>query len=137
MVNETVLLIETELAIPITCADDTGIEKGAVLKMADPATVSLSNGQDDIVGGIAKSEKISGDGFVKTNVYRRGIFKGTASGSITVGDSLGTGIGSNYLYSNKNTSRLSGSRVVGIAWESATDEQTFIFELNPQCIFTD
>ena len=133
MAFECTLLVETELTIPITCADGTQIPKGRVLKLADPATVSASSGTNDVVGGIAASEKIADDGFVKTDVYRGGIWKGTASGSITNGDSLGTTV-TGQLVSQRVITGLSGSRIVGTAWEDATDLQTFKFELRPQNI---
>lgn len=132
MTNECVLVVETELPIPFTCADGTGIAKGTVLKLADPATVSAASGLNDLVGGIAGSEKIASDGMVRVDVYRGGIFRGKASGSIVVGDSLGTTIGLNYLVKNNNTANLSGSKVLGTALESASDEETFLFELRPQ-----
>ena len=72
MANEAVLMIETELPIPFTCADGTGIAKGTVLKMADLATVSLADGTNDIVGGITGTEKIAYDGRVRVDVYRCG-----------------------------------------------------------------
>ena len=90
MANEAILIIETELPIPFTCAEGTGIAKGALLKMADLATVSLADGTNDIVGGIAGTEKIASDGMVRIDVYRGGYFKVEASGSISVGDTLGT-----------------------------------------------
>ena len=133
MVNEAVLIIETDLPIPLTCADGTGIEKGAILKLADLATVSLADGTNDVVGGIAGSEKIADDGMVRTDVYRGGIFKVKASGSITVGDSVGTAM-TNYVVSNRTTTLLSGSLSLGIALETASDEDTFLMELRPSVV---
>ena len=56
MTNEVTLVFETENAIPMIVSNTTGIEKGAILKMADPFTASLSAGSGDIVAGIAKVE---------------------------------------------------------------------------------
>ena len=83
------------------------------------------------MGGIAGSEKIAEDGMVKIDVYRGGIWRGTASGSIVAGDQLVTTV-TNHLVALQDSTDLSGSRVVGTAWEDATDEQTFLFELKPQ-----
>ena len=116
----------------MTCADGTGIAKGTTLKLADLNTVSKVNGDNDIVGGIAGSEKIASDGMVNIDVYRGGIWKGTASGSIAVGDSLGFDADSNLLVSNQ-IGVLSGSKIAGSALETATDGETFKFELRPQC----
>jgi hypothetical protein len=134
MVNEAVLIFETEIPIPFTCSDSTGVEKGTILKLADPMTASASSATDDIIAGIAGAEKIANDGVTKIPVYRRGIFKVIASGSITAGDSLGSaGDGSqNYVYSNSPTANLSGSKCIGVALETASDEETFYMELNVQ-----
>jgi hypothetical protein len=35
MTQECTLVFETEKPIPMTCADGTGIEKGAILKLTD------------------------------------------------------------------------------------------------------
>jgi len=136
MSDEAVLLVETELPIPFTCADGTGIAKGAILKLTDLNTVALADGANDIVGGIAGSEKIADDGMVRIDVYRGGIFKVVASGSITVGDSLGTedDLVANAVISNRATATLSGSKSLGIALETATDGESFRMELRPAVI---
>ena len=139
MTNEHVLVFETEQAIPITVSSSSAFEKGAMVKLADPFTVSASLGIDDVVGGIVKIEKTATDGKIKLAIYRRGIFKGTASGNITAGDSLGSANqadGLNQLYNNKVTANLSGNVVWGIALETCTDGETFLYELNPQCLTT-
>jgi len=135
MANEAVLLIETELPIPFTVADGTGIEKGAVLKLADPNTVSAAAADEDVVGGIAAAEKIADDGDVNIAIYRGGIFKVTASGSITAGDALAIdGRTDNLIYSATGLQSISasGSRIIGTSLETATDLQTFKMELRPQ-----
>jgi len=120
----------------MTCADDTGIAKGAVLKLSDLGVVAKADGDNDFVGGIAGSEKIADDGMVSIDVYRGGIWRGTASGSIGVGESLGTDAASNMLVSQRLSTGLSGSNSVGSSFESADDDHTFVFELRPQIIHT-
>ena len=136
MTQEVILLVETELPIPMTCADDTAIPKGTLLQLGDLNTVSAISGTDDVVGGVAGSEKIADDGMVRLDVYRGGIFKAIASGSITTGDSLGSAVlsasGDNYLYSNMRTVPLSGSKIFGTSFEDATDGHSFRWELRPQ-----
>lgn len=130
MTNETVCLVETEVPQNFTCADGTGIAKGAILKLADPATVSLAVAKEDVCGGIASEEKIASDGHVEISVWRRGRFKGTASGSITAGDALITAISAT---GNKlETAGVNAEDIVGISFESCTDGQTFEFELGPR-----
>ena len=75
MANEAVLIYETEVPIPFTCANGTGIEKGTVLRLNDPATVVATSGDNEVVIGIAAEEKIANDGMTKIGVYLRGIFK--------------------------------------------------------------
>ena len=129
MANEAVLLYETQLPIPFTCANGTGIEKGSHLKLADLMTVSITTGEADVVGGIAAAEKIASDGKVKIPVYRAGIFRSICSGTITVGDPVCfDGDGSlNYIY----TPVANVETVAGIALETGADEETIAFELKP------
>ncbi len=131
MTNEAVLVIETELPIPLTCDDTIAIPKGTILKLTDLGTVAAADGLNDIIGGIAGTEKIANDGMVRIDVYRGGIFRVKSSGSITVGDCVGTTIGLNYVVSNRTTAKLSGSRILGSAFETSTDEETLLIELNP------
>jgi hypothetical protein len=129
MANETTLIFEIALPIPYTCADNTGIEKGAILKLSDPMTASLASGAGSIVAGIAAEEKIANDGKTKIAVYTKGIFKGLAGGAITVGDALisdTTGATNEIL-----TAGVNAENILGRALETAADTDTFLFELNP------
>jgi hypothetical protein len=128
MANEAVLIYETENAIPFTVADGTGIEKGTLLTMTDPMTASAGT-DASYCAGIAKNEKIASDGKTKLSVYRRGIFKVKASGSITAGQTLSLA-GDNYVKASVGGT-TSGSKVCGIALETATAGETFYMELNP------
>ena len=130
MANEAVLIFETSVPIPFTVANGLGVEKGTVLRLLDPATVSAANAKLDIVGGIACNEKIASDGVTKLSVYRSGVFKGTISGSVTVGDALViSGPSPNNLL---QTATINDEQVVGTSLETATDLETFLFELNPR-----
>lgn len=136
MTNESVLITETHLPIPMTVANATGILKGTHLNLTDPNTAIQTSGTNDQVAGIAGNEKTASDGNTKIPVYRGGMWKGIASGTIGVGDPLGfAGIGGlNYLYSIKGLDNASGHIVVGTSFEAATDEETFLFELRPQSL---
>src|SRR3990167_4111443 len=86
MANEAVLIVETDLPIMFTCANETGIEKGTLLKLSDPNTVAAATADNDIFIGIAAEEKIASDGKTKIAVYTRGIFKMVCSATAsTVG----------------------------------------------------
>ena len=135
MANEHVLLTQVTFPQSFTCANGTGIEKGSVLKRADPDTVSLSTGDNDIVAGILYSEKIASDGNTKCSVVvgPGDIFIATASGAVTVGDPIGTWSSSavsNIVASIANTPNLSGAKRLGYARETAATGETFRYELN-------
>ena len=129
MANESILVHELELPIPFTCADGTGIEKGAHLKLTDNMTVIITSGAANMFAGIAAHEKIASDGVVKIGVYLRGIFIGRAGGSITAGDIIQSETGSTneFLTCAAATDNAGGC---GIAMQDATDGQDFKFLLN-------
>ena len=133
MANVTAtLLIETEQPIPLVCADGTGIAKGAALKIADNMVASLSTADEDYCGGIAGTEKIASDGMVSIDVYRGGIFKVTASGSITAGQTVTSAAAGTYNgYFSVSDATCVSSKTWGIALQSATDGQTFVMDLRP------
>jgi len=131
MALECTLVYETSVPIPFTCADGTGIPKGSVLKLTDPMTVSITAGDTDPVAGIAAEEKIANDGKTKIGVYMSGIFKGYAGAAgTTVGMALitdtGTGAANELVVADVNS-----EQIVGMALETATDTQSFLFQLNP------
>lgn len=129
MADEATLVIELAPPIPFTVANATGIEKGCVLKLTDDMTAIANDTEGAPVAGIAASEKIASDGNTKLGVYRAGIFKMTASGSISAGDPV------------TPTSSAAPNRVIkaatneedilGTAMGDATDGQTFLVELKP------
>lgn len=134
MASEATLIIETAPPIPFTCADGTGIEKGAILKLTDPMTAALADGDDDFVAGIAAAEKIANDGNTKIPVYREGIFKVLAGGAVTIGDAVSTYASSgatNEVHEAPATA-VSG-KTLGISMEAADDTHTFLIELRPGC----
>ena len=136
MANEHVLMTQKTLPISMTCADGTGIEKGAVLKMSDPNTAAASTAAQDYVAGIAYTEKIANNGMTSISVLTGpgDELKAIASGSIALGDPLATAIGptSNYLASVKAGSTVSGSTIIGYSKEAASAEETFKYVLNIQ-----
>ncbi len=131
MALETTLLYELEPAVPFTCADGTGIEKGALLILTDPMTVATTTGDTDEIIGIAAEEKIASDGKTKIGVYLRGIFKGFAGAA---GVTAGLAIISDTATGAANelvTADVNSEAIVGIALETATDTQSFKFLLQP------
>lgn len=126
MANEHTLYRETHKAVGKTVADGTGLEKGTLCKATDPNTAAATDGVNQPVAGVLKVEKIASNGQTQMPFYRGGEFKATASGSITVGDPLVTG-GANVL----QTASTNEENVVGISLETATNGQTFLYELRP------
>lgn len=131
MANEAVLIVRTGHPIGMTVADGAAIEKGAVLKMADLTAVAGSSGAEDVVGGIAASEKVADDGKTKLGVYREGIFRVTASGTITVGQAVSCKGTANLVIAS--TAGAIGGETLGIAFETAAEGETFLMELRPGC----
>ena len=132
MASEAVLIFELEPPIPMTVADGTGIAKGALLKLADPLTASLSATSDDVMAGIAAEEKVASDGKTKLGVYMRGIFKVEANGTITVGEMVKCDATNATNTVIKVTPAASAKEnVLGRALETAADGETFLMELGP------
>jgi len=122
-----VLMVETELPIMMTCAD-AAIPKGTVLKLSTPFTVAASSANNDLFGGIAAEEKISGDGKLQIAVYRGGIFKCEAGTTgVTVG--LDQTIEAANEFTDYTT--LDGEKGIsfGKALESAANNEFFLLEL--------
>lgn len=132
MTNEAVLVYETHVPISMTCADNAGIEKGAVLALTDPMTVATSSADNDVFGGIAAEEKIINDGKTKIAVYRQGVFKMTVGGggsATTVGfDVVLMGIN---LITNRTTLDDEIGLKVGKALETAAAGETCMVEVSP------
>ena len=122
-----VLMIETELPIMMTCAD-AAIPKGTVLKLSGALTVSASGSNEDVFGGIAAEEKISGDGKLQIAVYRDGIFKcESGTGGTTIG--LPQGMIAANEFTNFATLDDEKGAIFGIALETAADGEFFLLEL--------
>jgi len=134
MANEAVLRMEKSLPENFTCADGTGIEQGAVLKLSDPNTAALADGDEDYVAGICATEKIADDGTTSVSVYTDGLFDMVLSGSITAGQAVATHAssgGSNTVAAA--TATAVGGKTLGIAREDGTDGETILVELKPGC----
>jgi hypothetical protein len=102
-----------------------------LLKITDPLTVAITAGDTDPIVGIAAEEKIANDGKTSIAVYTQGIFKGYAGlAGVTVGVALisdtGTGAANELVVADVNS-----ENIVGRALETATDGETFFFELKP------
>ena len=68
-----------------TVSGAVAITKGAILKMTDPRTAVLADGDGDVCAGIAARDKVANDGRTRLSVYRQGDFDVIASGAIPIG----------------------------------------------------
>lgn len=105
------------------------------MSLTDPNTGAAHAGGSAViqVSGILAYEKIASNGQTKMGIYKRGRFKATASGSITVGDPLVTDTYANHLKTARTLTAfdLSGTRIVGYSLETCTTGETFLYELQP------
>ena len=131
MADECVLIEEWRPPTSYTCADGTGIEKGALLILTDPATVATTTGDTDAIVGIAAAEKIASNGQTKIAVHNTGKWKGTAG---VAGVTAGMAIISDTSTSSANrmvVADVNSEHIVGYALETATSGETFQFILAP------
>ena len=130
MALEAELYYELELPVPMTCADGAGIEKGALLKLNDDATVTTSGADSDHIVGIAANEKVANDGRTSISVYLRGIFIGFAgTDGVSVGEAIRMDSGS--APNEFSVAAINEEGIVGTAWATASDGERFKFILNP------
>jgi len=122
-----VLMQETDLPVQMTCAD-AAIAKGTVLKLSAANTVAATSADNDVYGGIAAEEKISGDGKLMIAVYRKGLFKCEAG---TTGVTIGKPVGMEALNEFKDATAADCDLGYnfGIARETAANGEFFLLDL--------
>ncbi len=131
MAFEAVLIFETALPVPFTVADGTAIPKGTLLKLTDPMTAIIVSGDGDAFAGVAAEAKIASDGRIKLPVYRQGIFRMFAGGTITVGGSIQVeGTTANEVIAG--ATGKDGAEIIGTALETVAAQESFLMELNIQ-----
>jgi len=132
MTNECIIVYETEIPLQCTVADGAGIEKGAILSLADLHTGAMATGDADYVLGIAAQEKIASDGRTKLAYWQGGIFKGVAGGTVTAGKSIMTynGTGADNTLIDATNAGVA-AKTVGTSLETASVGETFLFILKP------
>jgi hypothetical protein len=131
MTNEAILIHETGVPIPMTCANDTGIAKGAWLILANPLTVTTHAANDEaICAGIAAEEKIADDGKTKIAVWREGIFQATGSAASSTGAVLALSGTAQRLKTSDATTLQSKGCAVSLE-DCGGNAETFLVELKP------
>ena len=138
MANEWVLVARTEDPIDYVVANGTGIEKGTLLALQNSGTAIISTIPGQVCCGIAAREKIANDGRTQLAVYKKGIFRATASGTVTIGAPLISGAGTstylNTVHVSGNTTAVtiqSGCQIIGYAESAvATEDNTLQVRLD-------
>lgn len=134
MALEAELMVTKGLPVSFTVADGAAIPKGSILKMTDPRTAAISDGDTDICAGIAAEEKVASDGKTTLAVYQSGQFKvfvgaaGATVGAAAITDSS-TGAANEVVNADVNS-----ENIVGRFLETATDTQSALMELNPHTV---
>ena len=128
MANEAVLKIETHIPINYTVSTTVTIEKGAICKVTNPMTASLSDGVNDKVAGIIQSEKLAAETTQNSGaIFRGGVFRVNVCGVASTGDPMVTGIRTNSV----QVAATNQENIIGTMMEDATDDQTKLMELRP------
>lgn len=104
-------------------ASGTDIEKGTLMQLADPNTVSASSGRD-VFGGILASEKVGGDGSTNIACHMNGVWdlKMANGGTCTIGEEV-TLSGAN-LIDAATEAEVQLGKFVGWAEEAGSSAET-------------
>jgi hypothetical protein len=130
MAGEATWDIETH--IPINFSKGSGlIPKGSLCKMAGAMVASIADGDGDVVAGIAQSDALTGDSSVA--IFRGGVFRMLAEGTITAGDAVITGITTGSANAVL-TAGINAENILGTALNDATDGGLVMIELLPRGI---
>ena len=130
MANEAVQVQRMSDPIDHEVADGVGIEKGTILRLTDARKASGSvTASGALCAGIARREKIAGDGRTQLSIFYDGIYRVKASGAIGVGDALMLDTAPNHVRSLAGVPIASGASIIGYAKEDAADAAAFQMRL--------
>lgn len=128
MANEAVIRDRLENPIDMDTENSATLafEKGAFVKLVDARAVSGAALIAAAPAGIIARESISGSSRPRVAVFRRGIFDVHASGAVPAGA---------HVVLAENNDVMSGAAAnlnhrLGVALETAADDETFQIELN-------
>jgi len=120
MANEAVIIeLPDQNAKRYTVANNLSIEKGALLWLEDPSTLSGASTTGGAFGGVAASEKVANDGSTDLGVWKEGVFDLVASGAITIGRKVK--ISGVNLISPATEAEINSGYGFGVAEETAAD----------------
>ena len=118
--------------IDFTVANLGGIEKGALLQLVDPRTASgpVPRTAGAKCAGVARREKISGDGRTQLSIIRDGVVEVMASGPIPIGEAVMMSETPNHVTVANAAATASGpAAVIGHALETAATDEVFQIQL--------
>jgi len=122
-------------AIRFTCGDSAGIDKGDILWLASPYTVSGASVAGGLAAGkpfagIASSEKVKDDGSTTIGCWTRGIFdiQNSGGGVVNAGQYVMLS-GVNTVVPAVSAAHISGGFIVGRAMEEGSDPETIRVEI--------
>ena len=132
MANETILVQQLEdRLLEVTVANGAGIEKGTILKLADPNTGAACSADGDLFLGILADEKVASDGQTRMAVWRHGVFDIKDSGAgITAGDPVKIN-GANLIATADDDTVEGMTEVVGIALQTAAASEVIEVLVGP------
>lgn len=133
MANEWVLVDRTEDPLDYVVTNATGIEKGALLKLAESGTAIISSAIKDVCAGVSAREKIASDGRTQLAVFKKGRFRATGSGTITTGSPLMSAAAAgfpNIVQSAATVVAVSGAAIIGYAEADAAAGETLQVRLD-------
>ena len=127
MANEAVLVDKMGEAINFEVADGVGIKKGSFLSLKDARKASGTIVTADKCAGIAKREKIAGDGRTQLALYQDGVFRVRASGAIPVGTEVQ--LSDDGAVNEVTASQEASGATIGRALETAATGENFHMRL--------
>jgi len=120
-----------------TVADGTQISRGYILQLSDPVTAvkgeapgSTPAGTNGIPVGIAAMEKEASDTSTSISVWTGGRFDLRASGAIVKGQKVIMAGQNEVMAASLVHSEASYGYILGIAEETATDQEVIVVRLN-------
>jgi hypothetical protein len=117
--------------IRYTCAEATGIAKGALLQISGDRTVSAHSGVDQPIAGIAAFEKVASDGSTTISVYTDGIFDLTAAAAgVTALGARCAGSGTANMITVADAADILQSSDVGMCYEAHANDEVAAVRIN-------
>jgi len=117
--------------IRYTCANGATIEKGTLLQVTDPRTVTAHSGIDQPIVGVAAAEKVINDGATTIAVYTDGIFDITAAaaGAANVGVEI-AGSATPNMSTPADSNDFGQNSNIGMVLEAQANDEVALVRIN-------